>query len=101
MLDETVETLARGEALGRVVDLMLYSYVALVAGLIGFRALRDWHARRFRAVRISYPGGRVVVVPPGFSVLGASRWGHIPHAAGCGGTAPWSPPSPRRCWWRL
>src|SRR5262249_10576968 len=52
------------EALGRIVDLMLYAYVGLVVGLVGFRGLRDWHARRFRAVRISYPGGRVVVVPP-------------------------------------
>jgi adenylate cyclase len=36
-------------------------------------------------VRIGYPGGRVVVVAPGFSVLEASRWGAIPHASVCGG----------------
>jgi adenylate cyclase len=76
---------ASSEALGRIVDLMLYAYVGLIVGLVGFRGLRDWHARRFRAVRISYPGGRVVVVAPGFSVLEASRWGSIPHAAVCGG----------------
>ena len=72
-------------ALGRVVDAMLYAYVGLVVGLIGFRGLRDWHARSFRAVRIAYPGNRVVVVAPGFTVLEASRWGGIPHAAVCGG----------------
>jgi adenylate cyclase len=76
---------AKSEAVGRIVDLMLYSYVALVVGLLGFRPLRDWHARRFRAVRIAYPGGRVVVVAPGFSVLEASRWAGIPHASVCGG----------------
>src|SRR5262249_44488912 len=45
----------------------------------------DQYAKKFRAVRITYPGGRTVAVPSGFSVLEASRWAGIPHASVCGG----------------
>ena len=38
-----------------------------------------------RSVRITYPGGRVVTVPRGFSVLESSRQAGIPHASICGG----------------
>jgi len=47
-----------------------------------------WRAtgiRAFSVVRITYPGGRIVTVPSGFSVLEASRWARIPHASVCGG----------------
>jgi adenylate cyclase len=60
-------------------------YLGLVTGMFGLRAARDWHARRFHVVHITYPGHRVVSVPPGFSVLEASRWVGIPHASVCGG----------------
>jgi adenylate cyclase len=69
----------------RIADALTFGYLGLVAGTIGLRMLRDWHARRFRAVHISYPDDRVVAVPPGFSVLEASRWAGIPHASVCGG----------------
>jgi adenylate cyclase len=69
----------------RIADALTFAYLALVAGTIGLRMLRDWHVRRFRAVRIGYPDGGVVAVPPGFSVLEASRWAGIPHASVCGG----------------
>jgi adenylate cyclase len=72
-------------AVNRAVDWMTAAYVALVAGVFAARAIRDWHAARFRAVRLTYPGGRVVTVPVGFSVLEASRWAGIPHASVCGG----------------
>jgi adenylate cyclase len=61
------------------------TYLVLLAGAFGSRMLRDWHARRFASVRITYPGGRIVTVPSGFSVLEASRWARIPHASVCGG----------------
>ena len=64
---------------------MSISYLALLAGAFGFRAMRNWHATRFRAVRVTYPGNRVVTVPLGFSVLEASRWAGIPHVSVCGG----------------
>jgi adenylate cyclase len=56
---------------------------ALVAVLLarGGRAL--WQRRR--SVRITYPGGRVVSAPLGFSVLEASRVAGIAHASVCGG----------------
>jgi adenylate cyclase len=42
-------------------------------------------AERRRTVRLTYPGGRVIAVPRGLSVLEASRARGIPHAAVCGG----------------
>ena len=51
--------------------------------LVG-RGLRFLVERR-RHVRLTYPGGRVVSVPRGLSVLEASRARGIPHASVCGG----------------
>lgn len=70
---------------GRVVDRLTLGYIMLLGGIAALRAARDWHATRFRALRITYPAGRVVTVPIGFSVLEASRWAGIPHASVCGG----------------
>src|SRR6202035_4956808 len=53
---------ARLEAVQHITGLMSWSYIGLVAGTFGLRLARDWHARRFRAVRIGYPGGRTVTV---------------------------------------
>jgi adenylate cyclase len=69
----------------RIVDGLMICYLGLLLGTFGLRAARDWHAHRFNAVRITYPGDRVVSVPSGFSVLEASRWAGIPHASVCGG----------------
>ena len=69
----------------RIVDALSIAYLGLVAAIFMLRAARDWHNRRIRGVRISYPGGRVVAVPMGFSVLEASRWAGIAHASICGG----------------
>ena len=56
----------------------------VICGLL-LRLYRNWSAGRFRAVRITYPDGRVVTVPTGFSVLEASRLAGVPHASVCGG----------------
>jgi len=69
----------------RIADGMAVFYLGLVIGAFGLRAARNWHTKRFRAIRITYPGHRVVSVPSGFSVLEASRWTGIPHASVCGG----------------
>jgi adenylate cyclase len=69
----------------RIADGVAISYLGFVIGAFGLRAARNWYAKRFRAVRITYPGHRVVCVPSGFSVLEASRWTGIPHASVCGG----------------
>ena len=60
-------------------------YVALVIGIFGLRAARTWQAKRLHGIRITYPGGHVVSVSRGFSVLEASRWAGLPHASVCGG----------------
>ena len=56
----------------------------LLAVTLGARALRQV-IERGSSVRITYPGGRVVSVPVGFSILEASRQERIPHASVCGG----------------
>jgi adenylate cyclase len=70
---------------GRIADGITILYLGLVMGTFGLRAARNWHAKRIRGVRITYPGDRVVSVPSGFSVLEASRWMGLPHASVCGG----------------
>ncbi len=57
---------------------------ALAATLVA-RAARRWVERRRGAIRITYLGGREVVVPVGYTVLEASRLAGIPHASVCGG----------------
>jgi adenylate cyclase len=69
----------------RIGDSLVFIYLGLVAGTMGLRTLRDWQVGRSRSVRITYPGDRVVMVTPGFSVLEASRWAGLPHASVCGG----------------
>jgi adenylate cyclase len=61
-------------------DAYLGALVAVLAAR-GGRAL--WQRRR--SVRITYPGGRAVTVPLGFTVLDASRAAGIAHASVCGG----------------
>ena len=68
-----------------LINILLLTYAGLVAAVLALRALRDWHNRHIRGLRITYPGGRIVTVPSGFSVLEASRWAGIPHESICGG----------------
>jgi adenylate cyclase len=60
-------------------------YLTLVIGTFGLRAARAWQVKRLHGIRITYPGGYVVSVQPGFSVLEASRWAGLRHASVCGG----------------
>jgi adenylate cyclase len=59
------------------------------AALLGFvllaRLLRTWRESRGAAFRVTYPDGRSIRVPVGFSVLEASRSAGVPHASICGG----------------
>jgi adenylate cyclase len=72
------------ESLYRLDDAIVATYVLAVILTLLARIARDIFERRSR-VRISYPGGREVQVPRGFSVLEASRFAGIPHASVCGG----------------
>lgn len=56
-----------------------------LGGTLLARAVRQRAERRRGVVEITYPGGKQVVVPRGFSVLEASRFASIPHASVCGG----------------
>jgi adenylate cyclase len=59
-------------------------WTLLVATLLG-RVVRERLSRRRGMIRLSYPDGRAVVVPIGWTVLEASRSAGIPHASVCGG----------------
>jgi len=74
-----------GARLTDLQDWAMLLYGALVLGVLTLRALRQRRERRDRPVVITYPGGRRVTVPRGFSVLEASRWAGIDHTSICGG----------------
>jgi adenylate cyclase len=74
--EKTLETWAQRLQIG---------YGALVLAILLARAARNRRDRGRRAVRITYPGGRIVAAPPGFSILETSRWVGFPHASACGG----------------
>jgi adenylate cyclase len=74
---------ARAQLVG--IERTIYGlFATALGGVLIARGVRTVITRR-RAVRVSYPDGRVVVVPEGFTVLEASRLGGIPHASVCGG----------------
>lgn len=57
---------------------------AIVLTLIA-RAIRLYVEHRAGIIRISYPDGRTVSVPPGTTILEASQLHDVAHAAVCGG----------------
>jgi adenylate cyclase len=68
----------------RLRDLLMLAFFAIVGGVFAARIVRTLATRR-RAITVSYPDGKRVVIQPGTSLLEASRIGGIPHAAVCGG----------------
>jgi adenylate cyclase len=68
-----------------VVNNLMLAYVVLVLGIFVLRAIRNWHAKRFHSVAITYPQRRKITVLLGLSILEASRWAGIPHESVCGG----------------
>jgi adenylate cyclase len=65
-------------------DRLLLAFVAIVGGVFAARGIRTLATRR-RAITVSYPHGKRVIIQPGTSLLEASRIGGIPHASVCGG----------------
>jgi adenylate cyclase len=63
----------------------LLAALGLLAIAAFARAVRAVRERRGSAIRVTYPDGRSVRVPIGFSVLDASRSARVPHASICGG----------------
>jgi adenylate cyclase len=70
--------------LGRVSRSVFWGHLGVIALILAVRAARE-HVRRRQGVRITYPDGREVLVPAGFTILEASRFAGIPHASVCGG----------------
>jgi adenylate cyclase len=69
----------------RVRDGLVAAVWILLALTFLARGGREWLARRRGKVRLSYPDGRTIVVPVGWTVLEASRSAGIAHASVCGG----------------
>ncbi|MFI4986419.1 MAG: adenylate/guanylate cyclase domain-containing protein [Alphaproteobacteria bacterium] len=69
----------------RLRDAFLYGFATLIAVVLAARLVRAWRERRRGVVRVFYPGGRLVEVAPGASLLEISRNAGIPHASVCGG----------------
>lgn len=62
-----------------------FTFGGLIVLVLVARFLRSRLLRLRGVVRLTYPGGRLVDVLPGISVLEASRTAGIPHASVCGG----------------
>ncbi|WP_373085839.1 hypothetical protein [Sneathiella sp.] len=58
----------------------------ILLGLLGISRL-FWiiRYRRNKLIAVTYPGQRIILAPPGSTVLEASNLGKIPHASVCGG----------------
>ncbi len=71
--------------LGRISDGALLAFGGAVAVTLVARRLRNFHEQRYKSIRVTYPDGRRIVAPIGYSVLEISRHAGIPHASVCGG----------------
>ena len=69
----------------RVREALVNTVWGLLAATFVARAGREYVSRRRATIRVSYPRGRSVSVPLGWTVLEASRSAGIPHASVCGG----------------
>jgi len=76
---------AQRAAVVRVREALVNTVWVLLALAFAARAGREYVSRRRATVRVSYPSGRSVVTPSGWTVLEASRSARIPHASVCGG----------------
>ena len=70
--------------MGRVARGIFWGHLAMIGLVLAARDVRERRRRR-QGVRVTYPDGRDVVVPLGFTILEASRFAGIPHASVCGG----------------
>jgi adenylate cyclase len=90
LMRDTVATLklptnAQGAEMYRLIGWFRLGFVALLVLTLAARAARLLAERARGLVRITYPGGKIVSVTPGSTVLDASRFNGIPHASVCGG----------------
>lgn len=76
---------ARAERLAAVLHGVDWAFAAALVLTMVARGSRSLIERRRGRVQISYPGGIVVAIAPGLTVLEASRLHGVPHASVCGG----------------
>lgn len=84
LLHQTIGA-AQAAALERVEWTIYLMFLGALGLVLLARAGRRVLEHRRGTIKISYPDGREVVVPVGFTILEASRLGQIPHASVCGG----------------
>jgi adenylate cyclase len=72
-------------ALRDINDAALQAYFAAIGATLLARAVRNFHERRYKSIAVTYPDGRKIVAPSGYSILEISRYGGIPHVSVCGG----------------
>jgi adenylate cyclase len=84
-LDTNAPTAEQAIALGVLEDRIFITLAAMLAVTLIARAFRLYAERRRGVIRITYPAGRTIETAPGSSVLEASLFNDIPHAAVCGG----------------
>jgi len=73
------------QALSALGDGVLAAYAAAVGLTLLARRMRNLHERRYNSIAVTYPGGRRVAAPRGYSVLEVSRFAGISHPSVCGG----------------
>jgi len=77
---------AAWESLVTTADILLYTYLGLLALTVILRGTRWLGDRRRARCKVTYqPGGKAITVIPGASVLETSRSSGIEHASVCGG----------------
>ena len=80
-----LQTPKQAKTLTGIGDTLILVYLGLVGAVFAAQGAREWIQRRYRAVTITYPDGKQVVVPRGFSILEASRFAGVAHMSMCGG----------------
>jgi adenylate cyclase len=80
----SAEPSSDGEVLGEIRTFLFGSFALLIGGALAARAVRSYRTMS-RRIRVTYPGGRIVTIPRGFSVLEGSRMAGISHQSVCGG----------------
>lgn len=85
VIDSNAPDNAQIAFLNQLEDGILLGLGAAVILTLIARAIRLYLERRQGIIRISYPEGRTVSVPPGTTILEASQLHEVPHASVCGG----------------
>jgi adenylate cyclase len=69
----------------RIIDDCRLGFAGCLLLTFAARGVRVLAERAHGRVRLTYPGGKIVPLIPGYTVLEASRFAGIPHASVCGG----------------